>query len=261
MAEGRKGQRVARTVAGSPHGRPPLVGSILIALNVIAYIITAVNARSINNPESGSLFKQSSLIPLAVGQDQYWRILTSGFLHYGVIHIAVNMLSLYFIGPPLEQVLGRWRFLVVYLVSLLGGSTAVMLLSDEKVMSAGASGAIFGLLGALLVTFRKLRLDLRQLGGVLALNLVITFTVPGISWQAHLGGLVAGAAIGAAMVLPSAARRAAVQIGATVALVAVCAALIIWKAGDVGSGGNCFYTDTGNDGPGVYCYTTSGSNT
>lgn len=249
-----------RTVSGSPLGRPPLVASILIGLNVIAYIVTAVNAQSINHPEAGTLFIQNALIPLAVGEGQYWRILTSGFLHYGIVHLAVNMMSLYFIGPPLERVLGRWRFLAVHLVSLLGGSTLVMLLSDERVNSAGASGAIFGLLGALLVTFRKLRLDLRQLGGVLVLNLVITFTLPGISWQAHLGGLVAGAAIGAAMVLPPAARRATVQIGATVALVAVCAALIIWRAGDIGSSGNCFYTDTGNDGPGIYCYSNSGSN-
>lgn len=249
---------MARTVAGSPVGRPPLVAWILIALNVVAYIVTAVSARSFDHPEGGALFIQNSLIPLAVGNGQYWRVLTSGFLHFGVIHLAVNMMSLYFIGPTLERVLGRWRFLAVYLVSLLGGSTAVMLLSDEKVMSAGASGAIFGLLGALLVTFRKLRLDVRQLVGVLVVNLVITFAVPNISWQAHLGGLVVGAAIGAAMVLPSAARRAAVQIGAAVALVMVCAALVIWKATDVGTSGKCFYTGSGNDGPGVYCYSTSG---
>ena len=125
----------------------------------------------------------------------------------------MNMLSLYLIGVGLERILGRVRFAVVYLLSLLGGSVAVFLFSGVVTATAGASGAIFGLLGALAVTFKRLNLDLRQLGAIIVLNLVITFTAPGISWQAHLGGFVVGAIVGAAMVYPPAKTPRGLAVG------------------------------------------------
>jgi membrane associated rhomboid family serine protease len=211
-----------------------------------------IQARSTDQLDASSVFFHGALIPVQVGQGEYWRVVSSGFLHLGLIHILANMVSLYFLGPPLERLIGRWRFTVVYLVSLLGGSAGVMLFSQSVSMTVGASGAIFGLMGALVVTFKRMRYDLRQLVFVLALNLFVTFQFSGISWQGHVGGLIAGALIGAAMVLPKPAKRLQVQIGAAVALVVVCAALIVWKAGTEPDQ-RCFYTEQGSSGAGVYC--------
>lgn len=252
VADGRAAVPVQRTVSGAPIGVPPLVATVLIAINVIIYIVTAIQAKSTSDLSASSLFSDGVLIPVDVGQGQYWRVLTGGFLHLSVIHIAANMVSLYFLGPPLERLIGRWRFLVVYLVALLGGSASVMLFSQSFSPTAGASGAIFGLMGALVVTFKRLRYDLRQLVFVLALNLFISFQVSGISWQGHIGGLLAGAAIGAAMVLPAPARRLQIQIGAAVALVVVCFALIVVKAQSLPNQ-SCFYDQHGSQGPGIYC--------
>jgi len=141
---------------------------------------------------------------------------------------------------------------VVYLVALLGGSAAVMLFSAPLSLSVGASGAIFGLMGALVVTFKRLRYDLKQLGFVLVINLFITFRVSGISWQAHVGGLVTGALIGAAMVLPAPARRLTIQIGASVALAIVSAVAIYIRANSLPDL-RCGYYETGGQGPGIYC--------
>lgn len=225
---------------------------MLIGINVVVYIVTAIQARSLKNLDPSNVYFGGSLIPVQVRQGEYWRVVSSGFLHLGVVHIVANMVSLYFLGPPLERLIGRWRFLVVYLVSLLGGSTAVMLFSDPASRSVGASGALFGLIGALVVTFKRLNLDLRQLAFVLVINLFITFQVPGISWQAHLGGLVAGALIGAAMVLPAPARRLQIQLGAAVGLLLVCGAVIVIKAQSLPDQ-RCFYTEDGPQGPGTYC--------
>lgn len=252
VADGRAAVPIQRTVSGAPHGVPPLVAMVLIAVNVIAYIVTVIQAKSTDNLGSSSVFNQGVLIPVDVGQGQYWRVISNGFLHLSVIHIAANMLSLYFLGPPLERLIGRWRFATVYLVSLIGGSASVLLFSDAVTPTAGASGAIFGLMGALVVTFKRMKYDLRQLVFVLAINLFISFQVTGISWQGHLGGLVAGALIGAAMVLPAPARRLQIQIGASIALVVVCAAVIGIKAAALPDQ-SCFYDQNGNQGPGYYC--------
>lgn len=254
VAEGRSvvGRTQQRTVSGAPLGVPPLVATVLIGINVIVYIVTAIQARSLQNLDPSSVYFGGSLMPVQVGQGEYWRVLSSGFLHLGVVHILANMVSLYFLGPPLERLIGRWRFLVVYLVSLLGGSTAVMLFSAPASLSVGASGAIFGLMGALVVTFKRLKADLRQLAFVLVINLFITFQVSGISWQAHIGGLAAGAAIGAAMVLPAPARRLQIQIAAAAGLLLLCAVVIVVKAQSLPDQ-RCFYDQNGREGAGVYC--------
>ncbi|MDQ6658454.1 MAG: rhomboid family intramembrane serine protease [Actinomycetota bacterium] len=252
VADGRAGVPTQRTVSGAPIGVPPLVATVLIAINLIVYIVTVIQAKSTENLDSSSVFSHGALIPVDVGQGQYWRVITNGFLHLSVIHIAANMLSLYFLGPPLERLIGRWRFAVVYLVSLLGGSASVLLFSAPVSMTAGASGAIFGLMGALVVTFKRMRYDLRQLVFVLAINLFISFQVTGISWQGHLGGLITGALIGAAMVLPAPARRLQIQIGASIALVVVCAAVIGIKAAALPDQ-SCFFDQNGGQGPGIYC--------
>lgn len=249
VAQARASYQPARTVSGAHWGTQPLVTWILLGLNVAAFVVGAAQAGSLQTMFRSTLWLDGALIPGSVAADQWWRLITSGFLHLGLVHVAVNMLTLYFLGPPLERVLGRVRFLAVYLLSLIGGSTAVMLFSDS--ITVGASGALFGILGALLVTFRRLRADYRQLVVVLVINLVMTFTIPGISWQGHLGGLVVGVLAGVAMVYAPPGRRTVVQTSACALILAVCVGLIIWRMTTIPPS-ICFY-GPGSSGPGVYC--------
>lgn len=159
-------------------------------------------------------------------QGAYWQLLTSAFMHVEIWHIAVNMLSLVALGPQLEAILGRARFLTVYLVSGIAGSVVVYLLADAG-FTVGASGAIFGLLGALVVVIHKAGGSLNQIGGLLLLNAIITFTVPNVSWQGHLGGLLGGAAVTAILAYaPRGPRRTAVQVAGVVGVVLVLAVLV-----------------------------------
>jgi len=233
VAEGRAAQREPRTVTGARIGEQPIVTYALIAVNVAIFLVTAVQAKSGVELGGSRIFQQAVLSPTLVASGQWWRLISSGFLHLSVIHIGLNMLSLYFLGVPAERMLGRARFGVVYLMSLLGGSIAVMLFTDQLSTEAGASGAIFGLMGALVVVFRRFKYDLRQLVIVLAINLYLSFQLSGISWQAHLGGLLVGAAVTAAMVYPPARLRTRVQIGTVVGLVIVMAVLLIVRDGQI----------------------------
>ncbi len=160
-----------------------------------------------------------------VADGAVWQLVTNVFTHVEIWHILANMVSLYLLGPQIEAVLGRARFLAVYLVSGLTGSAVVYWLSDPGGYTLGASGAIYGIFGALAVIVHKIGGDLRQVGMLLAVNLVITFAVPNISWQGHLGGLLGGAAVTAALVYaPRGPRRSLVQwsaVGGLLLLVAV----------------------------------------
>jgi membrane associated rhomboid family serine protease len=138
-------------------------------------------------------------------------VLTAAFLHIGPVHLAMNMLALLLFGSELERQLGRARYLLVYLVSALGGAAAIQLLGDPRIPVAGASAAIYGLLGALGVLMLASRQDIRGLLTLLAINVFISF-LPGVSLLGHLGGLVAGAL--AAGVLVLARRRRGVQLSA-----------------------------------------------
>jgi membrane associated rhomboid family serine protease len=157
-----------------------------------------------------------------VGAGEWWRPLTAGFLHIGPIHLLFNMLALYVLGRDLETVLGRGRFVAVYLVALLGGSAAVMIFSLPGQQVAGASGAVFGLMGGLVVVLRRLRFPLGQVIGLIVVNIVISVVIPGISIVGHLGGLVVGAVATAAIVYaPGRGSRAAAQAGLLLGLTAL----------------------------------------
>ena len=132
-----------------------------------------------------------------VAAGEWWRLLTSGFLHASPLHIGSNMLALFFIGRALEPALGTLRTGLIYFVSLAAGSLGVMML-EPGVASLGASGAIFGLAGALLVIAHAAASGVMQsgIGPMILLNLAFTFTIPGISMGAHIGGLIGGAALG-----------------------------------------------------------------
>jgi len=153
-----------------------------------------------------------------------WQLITGGFTHVQLLHIVFNMLALYSIGPQLEAALGRTRFLALYFLSLLAGSIAVMWASPYTA-TVGASGAIYGLFAALIVIVHKVGGDLRQLIGLVVVNLIITFTIPGISWQGHVGGFVGGALVTAILVYsPVGPRRTRVQV---VGLVGVALLLLV----------------------------------
>ena len=223
-----------RTVAGGIVGRQPVVAVALIVVNVVVFLITMVQGGGESSLLQSAVFREGALSPMYVASGDWWQLITSGFLHGGVAHIAMNMLSLYLIGVGLERFLGAGRFLAVYGLSLLGGSVAVYLLDAPNSLTVGASGAIFGLLGALLMIYRRLRLDLRQLGVILALNAFITFAVSNISWQGHLGGFIVGAVVGAAMVYAPPRRRMVWQVGVSVGVLIVLVALILVRNGTIG---------------------------
>lgn len=153
-----------------------------------------------------------------------WRMLTSLSVHSTqlLFHVALNMYTLWIFGQLLEGLLGRWRFLALYLISGLAGSVAVLWLADPRTGVVGASGAIFGLMGAFLVIQRRLGGNATQLLILVGINLVIGF-VPGfnISWQAHLGGLIGGALVGLIFVETRKRDQAGLQVGLLAALVAV----------------------------------------
>jgi membrane associated rhomboid family serine protease len=220
------GTRRPGTVAGATPGARPIVVPTLIALNVLVYAWTVVEAGDPMNNAIAPLFGEWALVPGLVHAGEWWRVLTSGFLHIGGIHLLFNMVALWVLGRDLETVLGRGRFLSVYLIALLGGATAVMLFYAPNQAVAGASGAVFGLMGGLAVVLRRLRVPAGQVIGVIVLNVVISVTIPGISLIGHLGGLVVGAAATAALVYAPVRNRVPVQVGALVALTVVLLLLI-----------------------------------
>ena len=155
-----------------------------------------------------------------VAEGQWYRMLTSMFLHGSAMHIIFNMLSLWWVGGPLEAALGRARFIALYFISGLAGSALCYLLADAAQPSLGASGAIFGLFGATAVLMRRLNYDMRPIIALLVINLIFTFGWSNIAWQAHIGGLVAGVVVGYAMVHAPRERRNLVQYG-------VCALMLV----------------------------------
>lgn len=228
VREGRANTREVRTLAGaSVHRDPVLVTKILVALNAGFFLLQfATNDRITNR------FAMQGLSVAIEGE--WWRLMTSAFLHTGVTHIALNMLALWFVGGAVEPRLGRWRYLTVYLLSALGGSVLSYAVDSPFQASVGASGAVFGLFGALFVLMLRLRFDVQGLIAIIAINVVIGF-IPGlnINWRAHLGGLIVGAVLTAAMVYAPQRSRLAVSIGASVGVVLVCVAATMWRTDQI----------------------------
>lgn len=218
VTEASRGTREARTALGGRRrdGRPVVTISLIavcVASFALQQLVPGWTDRWVFSPLAGWF--------------EPWRFLTAAFLHSpgGFVHLAVNMLALWMIGPYLEGALGRARFLTLYLLSAVGGSVAVVLLATPlnswTTGVLGASGAIFGLFGAVLVVMRRLGGDVRGILVVIGLNVVIGFVVSGIAWQAHLGGLVTGAVLGLAYAYVPADRRRLVGYLAPVVVGAV----------------------------------------
>ncbi len=181
----------------------PQVTYALIAINVIIVLAEGPKAFTLEGEVSGSLITKGGLLgssefpPLAgqgVAHGQWWRIITSGFLHENFLHIGFNMLVLYYLGILLEPAIGHVKFAVIYAVSLLTGSLGALLVSPH-VLTVGASGAIFGIMGAAALEMRARQIPIMQsgVGGLIVINLIISFTLPGVSWGGHIGGLIGGA--------------------------------------------------------------------
>jgi membrane associated rhomboid family serine protease len=177
------------TIAGLE--APATVG--LIALNVLVYLITVYQGAGISAP-GGELFDKGALVGAQIyAHGDWYRLVTAMFLHASLLHISLNMLVLYWCGTIVERALGTWRFLLVYFVSGIAGSAGALLFSGPFAVTVGASGAIYGIFGALLI------LEYRATGsftgpvlGLIVINLALSFVIPNISWGGHVGGLVGG---------------------------------------------------------------------
>jgi membrane associated rhomboid family serine protease len=195
-------QGAARVTQGvrrvSYEGRGALVTKILIGINVLVFLITLAQGSSLGQTsgslfEKGALFVSSPFYPGGLADGEWWRLITAAFLHASLIHLAFNMLVLWFVGAPVEQAIGRGRFLAIYIVSGLAGSAGAILFSPHAV-TVGASGAIFGIFGAALVLEAQRNYVLGgQALGLIAVNLIFTFAIPNISVGGHIGGLIGGA--------------------------------------------------------------------
>jgi membrane associated rhomboid family serine protease len=256
IKEGARSTRQAvAPYGGARSANPALTSYVLIGVNVALWLAVVATGW-----QSSGLIHRLALLPTGVcgsiaepdafyrlsearcvGSDMrwapgvadgaYWQLLTSAFMHVQLWHIAGNMLALFVLGPQVERVLGRTRFLAIYLVAGLAGSVAAYWLSASDGYSLGASGAIYGLFGALGVLISKVGGDLRSIGGLLVINLVITFAVPNISWQAHLGGLLGGALATAIVVYaPRGVRRATVQWSALFGVTALLVLAVVLRS-------------------------------
>ena len=224
-----KGAPVVRTLASL---RPVAYATrTLIAVNVLAYLPALAAGSGLAGRGRSDLVRDGALLGPAVADGEWWRLVTSGFLHFGLLHLGFNMLLLHMLGSALEPALGRVRYLALYASALLGGSFGALLVQPDA-LTAGASGAVFGLMGATVIGMRSRGVAVTDsgVGGLLLVNLVLTFVVPGISIGGHVGGLAAGTAAGALLFAtdhPPSARVAGLMGCVTLAAIAVAGALSV----------------------------------
>ena len=187
----RRQVRTARRRAGSLAAPATMT---LVAINIAVYLITVFQGAGVGRP-GGSFFENGALVGLLVSDGEWWRLVTAMFLHASVLHIAFNMFALYWLGSVVEEAIGTRRFLLVYFASGLAGSAGALVFSSPVAVTVGASGAIFGIMGALLVLeYMTTGSFAGQAMGLIVINMVITFTIPNISVGGHLGGLIGGIA-------------------------------------------------------------------
>jgi membrane associated rhomboid family serine protease len=224
-----KGVKVPRTAFGGSVGtNQPLVTQGIIAVCVVVFVLQKL---------PGSTVTQNFAFAPIYAKSEPWRLITAAFLHSpdNLLHIAFNMYALWLTGPYLEALLGRVRFAILYLVSAIGGSIGFLLLASPSnggqwiAGTVGASGAVFGLFAAYFVVQRRLNRSTGPLLGVIAINLALGFIVPGVAWQAHVGGLFTGLAVGAALVYSPRANRTQLQLAGVAGVVILLAVLFAVK--------------------------------
>ncbi|MDQ2677202.1 MAG: rhomboid family intramembrane serine protease [Actinomycetota bacterium] len=196
---GTNAERVVRAPALFRGHSEVIVGKVIIGINVAVWLVATLVG---GDPTSisGAVYEHGALFGPLVADGDWWRVVTGSFMHSGVLHLGMNMLLLWFLSQELEPALGRVRFAILYGVSLVGGSLGVLVLSPLS-PTVGASGAVFGLMGALIVLQLRAKQNPWQsgIGGLVLINLLLTFAMPNISVGGHLGGLLAGAAAGAVL--------------------------------------------------------------
>ncbi|MFI6350946.1 rhomboid family intramembrane serine protease [Streptomyces sp. NPDC050560] len=227
-----------RTLAGGTAlGDPRLITKLLIVANVVMFAVIQASSHLVDDVvligawPPKDVFPPGSYHPTqGVAAGEWYRLVSSMFAHQQVWHIGFNMLSLWWLGGPLEVALGRLRFITLYLLAGLAGGALTYVVASPSEASLGASGAVYGLFGATAVLVRKLRYDMRPVVVLLLINLLFTFTISGIAWQAHIGGLVAGVAIAYAMVHAPRERRRLVQWGTSGLVFAVVVAAVVIRS-------------------------------
>jgi membrane associated rhomboid family serine protease len=238
------GARAARTAFGGRPAAGAVVTWTLLGLNVLLFLVELAKPSLANDWGLLGYAPFTAGGPVqGIAAGQWYRLITSAFLPpatglggLGFLDILFNMWALYAVGPSLEQLLGRGRFLTVYLLSALGGGVAFFLIGQPYVLALGASGAIFGLFGAWFVVARKLRLDIRGIVTIIVINLAFSlFYRSTIAWQDHVGGLIVGALTTVAFVYAPRRNRTAVQVAAAVAILAVLVVLVIYRSHDLTS--------------------------
>ena len=227
VSEGARTVRQPTTVLGGQvrERGDDLVTKILIGLNVGIWLIGLVAGFQ----EIAGRFALFQLAffdaePVGVSDGEWYRLLTAAFVHQQIWHLGLNMYALWILGRMLEPVLGRWRFVALYVLSALGGSAASLLAPD--VISYGASGAVFGLMGALFVVLRRFGRDVTAVLVILAINVVFGFVVPGIDWRAHFGGLITGAVLAFVFAHAPRAHRTLVSVAACIAMLVLIVGIV-----------------------------------
>lgn len=261
VAQGRRSTRAATSVfGGGTEGERGTVTKTLMGINIGVWLLSLVVgiatgelsgsdiARFISSGSITDLVRWGAATPAQVYTDgqnlyladgiatgQWWRLVTSGYLHSGILHLALNMYALWILGPYCERLLGRWRYIALYVISGIGGATAEFLLRDPGTYAVGASGSIFGLMAALIFFFRAMNMDLRPIITLLILNLAFGFFIPGISVIGHLGGAIAGGAVGAVFAFaPRGSQRSTIQIGGLIMVSIAIATAIGVKVAEYG---------------------------
>ncbi len=259
VSEGRRTQRAPQTAfGGSAAGARGYVTIGLIVTNVVVFVLSLLSARSAGGALFGSgvggligdstplslhlavhgpsfqvlgngIYPANVVVPGAthytgIADGGYYRLVTAMFMHYGLLHIGMNMWALWVLGRPLEALLGPIRFAALYLLCGLGGNVAAYLVSPNA-FSAGASTAIFGLFAALYLVLRKLGRNANSILPVIIINLIFTFSVPGISKAGHVGGLVIGVLVGLGLAYAPRDKRNLVQAGVCVGALLLLTAL------------------------------------
>jgi membrane associated rhomboid family serine protease len=234
--EGNRQVRRPRTALGGRVNATPVVTLTLIAINILAYLGEIASSSFVDRFEMvGEGFMRTSTGAELVGvaHGEWYRLITAAFLHiplsagtFGITHILFNMWALWVLGPQLEQVLGRLRYTVLYILSALGGNVLLYLV-DAHQPAVGASGAIFGLFAAFFVIGRRLGIDTRGIAFLILINLMFTFTFSGISWEGHVGGLVTGAILAVAFAYAPRARQNTVQVAVSTVMAAILVILTV----------------------------------
>jgi membrane associated rhomboid family serine protease len=255
VADGRRTQRPARTAfGGSAAGRAGTATRVLVGVNALAMVMSVVSGGStaIAGGGWGGLLGGST--PLTewgavlgsayygpVGQEtlhgiahgEWYRLFTAMFLHYGVLHLLMNMYALWFLGRDIERVLGPLRFIGLYLLAGLGGNVAAYVFTAPNSMTAGASTAVFGLMAAIFVLLKRLNLSIAPILPVIVINVIFTFVASNISVAGHLGGLVVGGAVATVLAYAPRERRNLVQGIGCAAIFLILMALTIYRTATI----------------------------